>query len=225
MFSRYIAAVERELVGLQDAVRGWGVSERTLRRRLGAGDSPTAERSGDGAWLVPTEWLDSEFDRTVIDLRDPSISDGLAAVLAELTNMSAQVTAAEVRAAVADNQRSSAEARLRAINDELETVRADHERLRHDYSTLRQEHAVQGDRLMRAQAEAEQAWRAWEESQAAAEVDRVAAQSMVDRLSRQSENQQQKLRMLESLTGRRKRRLFNRLADEFERDPSQPTQL
>ncbi len=220
MSSRYIAAMERELVGLQDAVRGWSVSERALRRRLGAGEID-AERDDDGAWLVPTEWLDQEFERSVIDLRDPAVSDGLAAVLAELTNMSEQVTAAEVRAAVAENERSAAETRIRRLTDELETARAEHDRLQHDYSTLRQEHAVQADRLLRAQTEAEQAWRAWEEVQAQADADRLAAQALIDRLSRQNEHSQQKLWMLESLASRRKRRLFNRLADDFDRDPSQ----
>jgi chromosome segregation ATPase len=216
-----LPAMERELVGLQDAVRGWGVSERTLRRRLVAGDSPSALRSDDGSWMVPTDWLDSEFDRNVIDLRDPAISEGLAAVLAEISHMAEQVTAAEVRAAVAENEKATAEARLRGLTDELEKARAEHERLRHDYAMLDQQHALQADRLGRSQSEAEQAWRAWEEAQAAAESDRLAAQSMIDRLLRQNDHQQQKLRMLESLSSRRKRRLFNRLADEFDREPTQ----
>lgn len=219
MFSRYIAAMEREVVGLQDAVRGWGVSERTLRRRLGAGDAPEAQRSDDGSWLVPTDWLDNEFERAVIDLRDPAVSEGLAAILGELSSMTEQVTTAKVRAAVAENERSATAARLRAVSDELDTLRAEHERLRQDYSVLRQEYAVQADRLLRAQSEAEQAWRAWEESQAEADAGRLAAQAMIDRLSRQNENNQQKLRMLESLSSRRKRRLFNRLSDDFDREP------
>ncbi len=219
MLSRYIAAMEREVVGLQDAVRGWGVSERTLRRRLGAGDAPEALRSDDGSWLVPTDWLDTEFERAVIDLRDPAVSEGLAAILAELSSMTEQVTAAEVRAAVSESERSATAARLRVVSDELDTVRAEHERLRQDYSVLRQEHAVQADRLLRAQSEAEQAWRAWEESQTEADTGRLAAQAMIDRLSRQNENNQQRLRMFESLSSRRKRRLFNRLSDDFDREP------
>lgn len=211
--------MEGELVGLQDAVRGWGVSERTLRRRLGAGDAPLAQRAGDGSWLVPTDWLDNEFERAVIDLRDPAVSEGLAAIVADLGTMAQQVTAAEARAAVAETERAAAEARLRVVSDELDTVRAEHEHLRQDYTVLRQENAVQADRLLRVQTEAEQAWRAWEESQAEADANRSAAQAMIDRLSRQNENNQQKLRMLKSLTSRRKNRLFNRLSDDFDREP------
>ena len=207
----------RELVGIREAVRGWHVSERALRRRLTTGEVAEAERADDGSWLMPSEWLDEEFDRSVIDLRDPIVSEGLAAVLNELTGMTEQVKQAEVRAAVAEAEIETVNARLRHETDQLDKERAEHQRLQHDHVELQQAYAIQGERLQQAEAETERAWETWDQAERDASERLEADQALINRLTRQLERNSQKMRLAESMTSRRKRRSYERLAAEIDK--------
>jgi chromosome segregation ATPase len=206
----------REMVGIRDAVRGWHVSERALRRRLATGEVDEVERAEDGSWLMSSEWLDKEFDRSVIDLRDPAVSDGLAAVLAEITQMTDRVTEAEVRAAVAESERDTAAAKLRSTTDDLEAEQTERQRLEHDFHQLQTAHAVQTERLEKAQAEIDRAWAAWQESESASAQQLSTAQKEIHRLGKQVDRSTQKLRLVESLVSRRKRARYEQLLQQID---------
>ena len=204
------------MVGIRDAVRGWHVSERALRRRLATGEVDEVERAEDGSWLMSSEWLDKEFDRSVIDLRDPAVSDGLAAVLAEITQMTDRVTEAEVRAAVAESERDTAAAKLRSTTDDLEAEQTERQRLEHDFHQLQTAHAVQTERLEKAQAEIDRAWAAWQESESASAQQLSTAQKEIHRLGKQVDRSTQKLRLVESLVSRRKRARYEQLLQQID---------
>lgn len=205
-----------ELVGIREAVRGWDVSERALRRRLATGDIEESQRSDDGSWLLPSKWLDNEFDRSVIDLRDPIVSDGLAAVLADLSGMTEQVNAAEVRAAVAETEAEHATSRLRIVNDQLEKMESEYQRLQVDYAGMQKDMAVQADRLKRAEAEVERAWTNWEDAEASLKEQTQVSEDRISNLVKKHDRATQKLRLAESLTSRRKRRFYERVSSEID---------
>ena len=210
--------MEREVVGLQEAADRWGVSPDVLTRRLDAGDAPDAEQGNDGAWSIPVEWLDDEFGQQVIDLRDPQVSAGLAAILTEITSMGEKLTAAEVKAAVAENDRDRAEAKLRDVSSELDDERAQHQRLHEDYIALERELAITTDRVERLEHEASQAWQAWQDAEGTTSRELDEAQGIIDRLSTQLDRQQHKAQLLESVTMGWQRRRFRALLEEFDNE-------
>ncbi len=165
---------------------------------------------------MSSEWLDKEFDRSVIDLRDPAVSDGLAAVLAEITQMTDRVTEAEVRAAVAESERDTAAAKLRSTTDDLEAEQTERQRLEHDFHQLQTAHAVQTERLEKAQAEIDRAWAAWQESESASAQQLSTAQKEIHRLGKQVDRSTQKLRLVESLVSRRKRARYEQLLQQID---------
>jgi hypothetical protein len=209
-------AMARDMVGIREAVRGWHVSERALRRKLTAGEVDDSLRADDDSWLLPSEWLDTEFDRTVIDLRDPVVSNGLAAVLSELSGMNEQVKQAEVRAAVAESETEAIAARLRLTTDQLEQEETEFRQLQHDHSELQRELAVQLERLEQTELEAERAWSTWEQTEAEASQRLIDDRSVIEQLNQQLTNANHKVRLAESMTSRFRRRTYQRLARELD---------
>ena len=206
----------RDMVGIREAVRGWDVSERALRRRLATGEIDDSERADDGSWLLPSDWLDGEFERSVIDLRDPVVSDGLAAVLSELSGMTEKVNAAEVRAGIAESQAEHAIVRLRTVTDQLEQAQTENQRLQVDYQELQRELAVKEDRLTRAESEVERAWTSWADAESLLKEQAVVSEEKIGSLVKQRDRVSQKLRLAESLTVRRKRRFYEQMASQID---------
>jgi hypothetical protein len=107
--------------------------------------------------------------------------------------------------------------RLRTTTDDLEAEETERQRLDHDYRELQKSHAVQTERLQRAEAEIERAWTAWEHAEAEATENLTTAQSEINRLSRHVGRTSQKLRVLETLTSRRKQKTYQTLAEQIDR--------
>ncbi len=147
----------------------------------------------------------------VIDLRDPAVTEGLASVLAELSDLNKQVTKAEVRAAVAETERDGLKVRLRVTSADLDERTAQFEHAIADVHRLEQQLAVSNDRLERSEAELEEALAGWRESTETADEERAEAQALIDDLVTRLDSAQRRTRKLESVLGRRGRRRLNRL--------------
>lgn len=209
------------MIGISEATRAWQVSERTLRRRLSQKRIDGAERDVHGQWLIPSNWLDGEFDRAlmvdsppndvtqVIDLRDTSVADGLAEALVGLTDWTDRITDAEVRAAIANTELKSTSTNLRRTANDLEAQQAERARLEKDLADTTNALTLETDRRERAEERAKRL-----ESQLSEH--RAERRSSDADFRREFDRQRNKLTALEAISGRRSRRKLRRFLIETE---------
>lgn len=196
------------LVGISDAIKGWQVSERTLRRRLSTGIIPNAQRDDHGSWLLPTSWLDKEFERSDLDLTEPSVADGLAEALLKIGSLTDRTVTAETAAAIAEHERNDAVTRSRTLASDLEQESAERQRLQHDMVTLEKEIAVESEKRRNAEQHLE------ETRERLKELGSETGKRIAEMTSR-LEEQQSRLSMLQAMIGRRQKRKYDRLLDEL----------
>ena len=207
------------MTGITDATRTWQVSERTLRRRLANRRIGGAERDEHGQWLIPTEWLDAEFERIdepepdtpettqVIDLRDTTVADGLAQTLSGLIDWTDRIVDAEVRAATASNELESVSTNLRRTTNDLESQRAERARLEADLADTTSALTLETDRRERAEERADRAEKQLTQY-------RIKRRKQETALRQQVQQQQTTLTALETIVGRRGRRKLKRFLDD-----------
>lgn len=202
------SAMAANLVGISDAIKGWQVSERTLRRRLSTGIVPNAQRDDQGSWLLPTSWLDHEFDRNDIDLTEQSVADGLAEALAKIGTLTDRTVTAETSAAIADHERDEAINRSRSLASDLEQESAERQRLQHDIVTLEKDIAVESEKRRNAEQHLEETRERLK--QLGAETG-----TRITEMASRLEDQQSRLSTLQAMISRRQRRKYERLVDDF----------
>ncbi len=203
-----VVTMAANLVGISDAIKGWQVSERTLRRRLSTGIVPNAQRDDQGSWLLPTSWLDTEFDRNDIDLTEQSVADGLAEALAKIGSLTDRTVTAETAAAIADHERDDAINRVRSLASDLEHESAERQRLQQDVVTLEKEIAVEFEKRTAAEQHLD------ETRQRLKELG-VETGDRIKEMTARLEEQQGRLSMLQAMIGRRQKRKYDRLVDEM----------
>lgn len=92
-------------------------------------------------------------NNVVIDLRDTTIASGLAAALADVTDLTNRVIEAEVTAALASNESDHLNDRVRRLQGDLDAERARSERRQHDLSEAENALALERDRRSRSEAD------------------------------------------------------------------------
>ena len=140
-------------VSFSVAASQWVVSEETLLADLAAGpDGPT--QSDDGAWQIPTSWLDANYERSkVIDLRD--IGSELSTMLDHLLVTRDRLSQAEVRAAVAENEAKHLEKDVKRLENELQRAESDAEHWMNQHDQREVDLVSERQKSLRAESKVE----------------------------------------------------------------------
>jgi hypothetical protein len=114
-----------EELTVAEAARRTGVNPKTIRRRLPEG-FPNAHQDASGQWWIPTSDLITANFRVAPaePVRSPEARSTLLPERGEGT-LSADLAAAEQRAAVAEAQLSEVRGRLSDVSARLEEIRSD----------------------------------------------------------------------------------------------------
>lgn len=178
-----------------------------------------------GGSLESGNRVESPADAVVIDLRDPSVADGLASMLDQVSEFSHRAGAAEAKADAAFHDRLAVTGRLRAVNDELEFEQSERHRLEIDNAELRRENEVRLEQLdsLEAQLTAAEARVAAAESWAAAAESREAVtrsdleelasatDEVIDWLQNELRRTKKAKHILEALVSKRRLRHYQQL--------------
>lgn len=151
-------------------------------------------------------------DGAVIDLRDPTVADGLADVLNQVSDLGERTGAAEAKAEAAFHDRLAATGKLRRITDEVEQERAARHRLEVDNAALVRENSVRLDQIQHLAAELDRTRQANDELV-------TATDDLIAWLQKELSQKQKANHTLEALINKRQRRNFERLMDS----PAHPT--
>ncbi|MDA3039653.1 MAG: hypothetical protein O3C27_09015 [Actinomycetota bacterium] len=175
-----------------------------------------ASSTQDGQAPVPMP-----LDGPVIDLRDPGVTDGLAAALGkvaqsidQVAHFSARAGAAEARAEIALHDRMAATGQVRRLNADLECEQAARHRLEVDYTAMQREVELRSEQVRRLQADLDLVR---DDYRRLAQV----AETEIRRLRGDLATARQAVHYLEALVGRRHRRRYQALttSEEATREP------
>ncbi len=151
-------------------------------------------------------------DGAVIDLRDPTVADGLADVLNQVSDLGERTGAAEAKAEAAFHDRLAATGKLRRITAEVEQERAERHRLEVDNAALVRENNVRLDQIHHLSAELDRTRQANNELV-------TATDDLIAWLQNELSQKQKANHTLEALINKRQRRNFERLME----GPADPT--
>lgn len=160
----------------------------------------------------------SALDAVVIDLRDPSVADGLASILDRVSDFGERAGAAEVKAEAAFQDRLAATGRLRSVTDELEFEQSERRRLEVDNAELRRENEIRLEQLTQLEthlATTEARAAEWEarSAETRANLDELAnaTDELIAWLQTELAKTKKAKHILEALVTKRRRRDYERL--------------